>query len=236
MNHNWISVLSVICVIGVAAGADRSSCIAEDERSITLPEFRELADRACSYVHTNESMSPDGLEVVDGKPLRPPVQAGDFSSISDLTKIRGIALRRDAKDEDLAALAKLPELRCINAAYCYFITDIGITALERHPTLRIIKLYRNEPLEHPYTLPDGFVLFQKPNLSENAIKSLASIPNLTTLWIFENRFTIKGVRYLYECDELKSLRLRGNKLSQRDVKEIRAMLGGCEVDGDPEFQ
>ena len=111
-----------------------------------IPELEtviETAERACSSIDTVDSMDNAGQQVLNGKSLGAPVQVGEFRAIKNLKTIRGISLKRDANDDDLAVLAKLPELRYVNAAYCYYITDKGISSLEHHPNLRIIELYRN---------------------------------------------------------------------------------------------
>ena len=206
------------------------SCVIGDEVTLSICQIVEVAKRSCVYLDTDESMSADGDSIVDGKPLGPPTPAEEAASIKTLSAIRGIKLRRDARDEDLISLAPLPELRYVNVAYCYFITDVGIASLERHPNIRIVDLYRNEPLEHPYTLPEGFVLSQKPNLTEESLRSLATIPHLRSLSIFENRFTFSAVKELFICNSLRRLALRGNKLAYFEIEKVRNSLPDCIVE------
>lgn len=206
-----------------------SSNVVGDEAPLSICQVIDVAKRSCTYLDTDKSMSAEGFSIVDGKVLGSPTPVEDAASIKTLSEIRGITLRRDARNEDLMSLARLPELRYVNAAYCYFITDVGIASLERHPNIRIVDLYRNEPLEHPYTLPEGFVLSQKPNLTEKSLRSLATIPHLRSLSILENRFTFSAVKELFICKSLRRLALRGNKLAHFEIEAIRGSLPDCIV-------
>ena len=205
------------------------SNVVGDETSLSICEVLDVAKRCCTYLDTDKSMSAEGLSIVDGKVLGSPTPNDKIASIKTPSEIRGIKLCRDARDEDLIFLSRLPELRYVNASYCYYITDRGIASLERHPNIRIVDLYRNEPLEHPYTLPEGFVLSQKPNLTEKSLRSLATIPHLRSLSIQENRFTFSAVKELFICNNLRRLAFRGNKLTHFEMEEIRSSLPECVV-------
>jgi len=139
--------------------------------------------------------------------------------------------QRITVDDDVRHLRFLPHVREVNLAYCFLISDEAARHVADAPSVRIVKLYRNDPLVgNNFTL--GYDLSKQPVVTDESLRHLARLPRLEELGLWDNDFTDRGVEYLKGARELRKLSLRSTHISRAKLDELGRALPMCTIEAE----
>lgn len=184
----------------------------------------------------NTGINDDGLEYL-----------AYLSSLSRLYLENNEQLSGEAVDELKAALGSC---EIIHSPLVYSVEVGGVSVREDATEINIsgrgisdisgmVNLKYLETLDFSKNNISNIYIFQYSSsantitsldLSGNVIEditAIASLPNLVTLNLANNK--VNSVQPLMGLEDLRSLDLRGNKLTDKQLEELRAVLTNCEI-------
>lgn len=157
--------------------------------SIVMPTVRITTDLLAEL----ESIAPRITELnLSGDHL-----AGRMDAIVACSNLRILHLRSPLGDDDLTALSQLPRLEVLDLPAADF-TDVGLRALEGHPSLRLLRL-------------------RSPRLTDRGVTSLSHLPALRWVHLIEVPVTDAGLEVFRAMPELQSLYLDGDRATDRGL-------------------
>jgi len=134
----------------------------------------------------------------------------------------------------LKELAEVAELRMLNLPYVK-ITEAELKALEGFKNLERLELRSVKLTNAMVKLISGHQTLRELNLSMNAdvgddaMKELAELKNLETLWIFDTNVTDAGLKHLSGLKQLKSLYVMHSRVTDNGVRELQQALPECQI-------
>ncbi len=133
-------------------------------------------------------------------------------------------------DELLQHIRFLPDLRSLNLAYCFRISDAGMPVIAECRDLRKLWLYRNNP-RTPNNHTDEIDLSKRGKITDKSLEFVARLEKLQELELCDNDFTDAGLVYLKSMRSLRKLGIRDLGFTDAKINELAKALSQCEIMG-----
>lgn len=146
--------------------------------------------------------------------------------------VERLDMHKNATDDDLRSLMYLSGLRELSLAYCYDISDKGVEHVKVLRRLRALRLYRNDPDEHDNFTPKAYDLSTQPRITDMSLAHVSHLTRLKELYLWDNDFSDDGILLLRSLRQLRILRFRSPRISERAIVLLRLDLPNTQIEAD----
>jgi hypothetical protein len=164
---------------------------------------------------------------VDGKWLPYRVRGPLIDFAYPVVKVQ---MHKSASDDDVRLLSYMLQLRELNLAYCFNISDEAVKYLTTLPNLQVLYLYRNDPTEHNNFTRGTIDLLSQPRITDKSLEYLSTMKSLRKLYLWDNDFSDLGVTQLQKLKRLEILEFRSPKISPEAIRALRMALPTTSID------
>ncbi len=140
--------------------------------------------------------------------------------------------QRITVDDDVRYLRFLPNVREVNLAYCFLISDEAARYVADAPSVQRVMLYRNNPSPPGNNFTGNYDLSKQPVITDESLRHLAKLPHLEELGLWDNDFTDRGVEFLKQATTLREIGLRSSRVSCAKLEELSRSLPKCTIDAE----